>query len=222
MKFGLTKYKSKQQIKGLECLNCNQPLEGNENFCSYCGQKNTTEKLTFSHFLSNLLNGLFSYDSRLWTTFIPLLTKPGKVSKDFIEGKRTRFVNPFQLYLNVSIIFFIVLGVTNKIDNNNISKNAKKLDSISQMGKEGIDSVFTNVKDKVIEAVPNDSTNTKVITDLETAFQIVQNETNKNAKGPVYHIKSDTSKNISVLNKYNDFINYYKKNLILKNKHWIV
>ncbi|MDP3311760.1 DUF3667 domain-containing protein [Lutibacter sp.] len=212
MKFRLIKYKFKQQIKGLECLNCTKPLEGNENFCSYCGQKNTTEKLTFSHFISNLLNGLFSYDSRLWTTFIPLLIKPGRVSKDFIEGKRARFVNPFQLYLNVSIIFFIVLGITNKIDSNNIAENTKKLDTISQIGKQEIDSVLTNVTDKVIKGAPNDSTKTKIVTDVKSAFNLVQNETTKSKKDYIYHIKSDSSKNISVLNRFDDFSNFYEKN----------
>ena len=105
MKFKLIKFKPKPtQIKGLECLNCGQPFNGYENFCSHCGQKNTTKKLNLGTFFNNLFAGFFSYDSRFWTTFIPLLTKPGKVSKDYIEGKRARFVNPFQLYLNVSII----------------------------------------------------------------------------------------------------------------------
>ena len=107
MKLSLLKPKKKHhQIKGLECLNCKQPLDGHENFCSYCGQKNTIKQLSITNFISNLFSGFFSYDSRFWRTFIPLLTKPGKVSKEYIEGKRARFVNPFQLYLNISIIFF--------------------------------------------------------------------------------------------------------------------
>lgn len=86
MKFNIVKFKPKQ-VKGLECLNCGQPLIGNENFCSYCGQKNSTKELSFDRFLNNLFSGFFSFDSRFWRTFIPLLTKPGKVSKEFIEGK---------------------------------------------------------------------------------------------------------------------------------------
>ena len=115
MKLNIIKFKQKKVIqkKGLECLNCGQPFIGNENFCSYCGQKNTTKKLSFTYFISNIFSGFTSYDSRFWKTFIPLLTKPGKVSKDYVEGKRARFVNPFQLYLNVSIILLFILILCN-------------------------------------------------------------------------------------------------------------
>lgn len=92
-----------------DCLNCEQPLNSKDVFCSNCGQKNV-EKLSFSNFINQLVSGLFSYDSRFWTTFLTLIKKPGKVSKDYIEGKRAPYVNPFQMYLHVSIIFFLVLG----------------------------------------------------------------------------------------------------------------
>lgn len=42
------------------------------------------------------------------------MIKPGKVSRDFIEGKRARYSNPFQFYISVSIVFFLILGATNK------------------------------------------------------------------------------------------------------------
>ena len=52
MKFNLVKFKPKvSQVKGLDCLNCGQPQTGNENFCSYCGQKNSTKKLSFGVFV---------------------------------------------------------------------------------------------------------------------------------------------------------------------------
>ena len=105
MSFIPTKFK-KTPVKEMACLNCGRPFTGNENFCGYCGQKNTAKQLRFGNFISNLFAGFFSYDSRFWRTFIPLLSQPGKVSKKYIEGKRARFVNPFQLYLNVSILFF--------------------------------------------------------------------------------------------------------------------
>mgnify|MGYP001011214567 CR=1 FL=1 len=85
MKFSLTKFTSNKH-KGLECLNCGQPLLKNENFCSYCGQKNVTNKLSLSSFINSLFEGFLSYDSRFWNTFLLLLTKPGKVSKDYVEG----------------------------------------------------------------------------------------------------------------------------------------
>jgi hypothetical protein len=212
MKFNIVKFKPKQ-IKGLECLNCGQPLLGNENFCSYCGQKNSIKKLNFDSFLKNLFSGLFSYDSRFWRTFIPLLTKPGKVSKDYIEGKRVRFVNPFQLYLNVSIIFFLLLGIFNRMDNNNVQDNIltfnNNLDSISQQGTQQIDSALTSVKEQVINFAPIDSTNIGVVTDFSKAFDIIESKQKEAAKEYVYNIKSDTTNNIGVFKKLNDFQHYH-------------
>jgi len=214
MKLSIVKFKPRRkpkliETKGLECLNCQQPLFGNENFCSYCGQKNTVKKLSFNNFISNLFSGFFSYDSRFWTTFIPLLTKPGKVSKDYIEGKRVRFVNPFQLYLNISIIFFLLLGITTKIDGkknpvNNIIEATKGLDSITQKGTKQLDSVLTNVKEEIIKANPNDSSKVKVVTGLGSVFRLI-NEDEKSKKDYVYHIKNDTIKSINIFNKINDF-----------------
>ncbi len=220
MKFKLIKFKPKKnviQAKGLECLNCGQPLIGQENFCSYCGQKNTTKKLTFNNFISNIFSGFTSYDSRFWKTFIPLLTKPGKVSKDYIEGKRSRFVNPFQLYLNVSILFFLLLGITTKIDENknpvnNIIENTKNLDSITQKGTKQLDSLLTNAQKQLIKNNPKDSTKTKVITDFGEAFRLIEKESNKSKKEFTLNMLSDSIGDSSgFLNKIQKFINYHKE-----------
>ncbi len=215
MKFGLVKFKPRH-IKGLECLNCTQPLLGNENFCSYCGQKNTIKKLSFGVFLNNLFEGLFSYDSRFWRTFIPLLIKPGKVSKEFIEGKRAKFVNPFQMYLNVSVVFFLLLGITNKMDSDNNSKNnilaaTKNLDSLAKIGSQKLDSVLTIASEEVLKAIPNDSTKTKVITNLGDVFKIIETERQTESEEYIYQINSDSTGIIGLFKRLNDFQHYHKE-----------
>lgn len=217
MKFPLVKFKPKtKQVKGLDCLNCGQPLTGNENFCSYCGQKNTTKKLSFGVFVSNIFSGFFSYDSRFWTTFIPLLTKPGKVSKEFIEGKRARFVNPFQLYLNVSIIFFLILGLSNKIDSykiaGEVSEATKSIDSIANANKQQLDSILTNVQHQEIDSIPEDSTKVKTITEVEKVFKLSKNESNKPKKDASNLIETDSSKWTSVASRLQLFYKFQKNN----------
>ena len=63
--------------------------------------------------MSEIFNGLFSFDTKFWRTLIPLLISPGKVSKDYKEGKRSKYSNPFRFYITASIIFFLVLGFSN-------------------------------------------------------------------------------------------------------------
>ncbi|CAM1358766.1 conserved membrane hypothetical protein [Tenacibaculum sediminilitoris] len=99
-------------IRDPNCLNCGCPFTHNEKFCPECGQKNRGKKITLSVFLRELFAGFFSLDTKFWRTLIPLLISPGKVSKDYIQGKRIRYTNPFRFYLATSIIFFLIISLT--------------------------------------------------------------------------------------------------------------
>lgn len=118
--------------KGLECLNCTQPLDSTANFCSYCGQVNDTKPLSIKQFVTELLGGFFAFDTRSFRTLIPLILKPGEVTKAYISGQRMKYVNPFQLYLHTSIVFFLVTSIFIKIDDyNDLNRtDSKKIDSI--------------------------------------------------------------------------------------------
>lgn len=225
MKFGLQIWRKKTlKIENDACLNCNQPFTGHEKFCSYCGQKNESKKLSFGTFIGNVFSGFLSYDSRFWATFIPLLSKPGKVSKDYIEGKRARFVNPFRLYLNVSIIFFLILGISNKMNDNLIPINelenaTKTVDSLKQVNEQQIDSIVKNAENKLKQNAENDTTSTKVITNFGDVFKLTESITDsiqKNKKPYEFHIKTDTTQNIGFWNKFEDFRQFYNKNPELK------
>lgn len=109
----LEKYSKKDSVykyRGLTCLNCELPLDKNDRFCPNCGQANTTKKLSFSDFFAEFFSGVFSYDSRFQRTLRVLLFQPGKISKEYINGKRMRYANPFRFYLSASIIFFLLFS----------------------------------------------------------------------------------------------------------------
>jgi hypothetical protein len=117
MKLRLRKKKNKlAKVLDPECFNCEHPFSGQEKFCPECGQTNKDKRITFGSFLHEVFNGFISWDSKFWTTIIPLLTKPGKVSRDYIDGKRIRYANPFRFYLSVSVVFFLILGATESYD----------------------------------------------------------------------------------------------------------
>jgi hypothetical protein len=220
MKFSLEKFKPKP-IKGLECLNCGQPLSGHENYCSYCGQKNTLKKLSIGLFFSNLISGFFSYDSRFWRTFIPLLTRPGQVSRRFIEGKRVRFVNPFQMYLNVSVVFFLILGISERLEITDVSENVltfqdDSLDSL-RANPVQIDSLVNEARTQLIGTIPVDSSNADVLDEMDQVFNMVTpvitgSPVDTVQKPHVYHIDRDSTRRVSFFNKLSDFSNYHKKN----------
>ncbi len=100
-----------KKYRGNECLNCGIPLDFIDRYCHNCGQINTTKKLSFRDFFNEFFASIFSYDSRLRHTIIVLLFSPGKISKEYIQGRRVKYANPFRFYLSVSIIFFIINGL---------------------------------------------------------------------------------------------------------------
>lgn len=169
-------------------------------YCSYCGQKNV-EKLSFGNFISQMVSGFLSYDSRFWNTFIPLLFKPGKVSKDYIEGKRKRYVNPFQMYLHVSIIFFILLGWGNR----SVLENLIQDDNTNEIT---LDSIISEAKNELLNNNEIDSVARKKIesfSDMASFSEIFIDST--------YNIqtKKDSVSKISFDNKIQDFYVFSQK-----------
>ncbi|WP_245583428.1 DUF3667 domain-containing protein [Salinimicrobium terrae] len=77
---------------------------------------NSTKKLAFNDFFNEFFAGIFAYDSRFYRTLGVLLFKPGKISKDYIEGKRVRYANPYRFYLSASIIFFLLWSLTPEVE----------------------------------------------------------------------------------------------------------
>jgi hypothetical protein len=97
----------------LHCANCAAILQGE--FCHVCGQSRQSSSRFFGSILMELLDNLFSYDSRVYRTFIPLLLKPGFVCAEYLSGKRASYLPPFRLYLFASIVFFLLIPLVNDI-----------------------------------------------------------------------------------------------------------
>lgn len=111
-------YKERHKLKyrSTGCLNCYHPLDISDEYCPNCGQLNSTKKLAFNDFFNEFFAGIFAYDSRFYRTLGVLLFKPGKISKDYIEGKRVRYANPYRFYLSASIIFFLLWSTTHQVE----------------------------------------------------------------------------------------------------------
>ncbi|HEX4618103.1 MAG TPA: DUF3667 domain-containing protein [Steroidobacteraceae bacterium] len=64
------------------------------------------------HFLHAATEDLTHADSRLWATLRALLFKPGFLTREFLDGRRARYLPPVRLYLVLSVIFFLALAAT--------------------------------------------------------------------------------------------------------------
>lgn len=106
----------KLKYRSTICRNCYHPLDISDKYCPNCSQLNSTKKLAFNDFFNEFFAGILAYDSRFYRTLGILLFKPGKISKDYIEGKRVRYANPYRFYLSASIIFFLIWSFTHGIE----------------------------------------------------------------------------------------------------------
>ena len=62
----------------------------------------------FPALLREFLSDFLELDSRFVRTMKPLLFQPGRLTRDFLEGRRFRYTPPMRLYLFSSIAFFIL------------------------------------------------------------------------------------------------------------------
>ncbi|MDQ7054838.1 MAG: DUF3667 domain-containing protein [candidate division KSB1 bacterium] len=68
--------------------------------------------MPFRQMLSEFFGDLLSFDSRLLRTLLPLLFKPGQLTRNYLAGQRIRYVPPVRLYIFISFLFFLSLAVT--------------------------------------------------------------------------------------------------------------
>lgn len=100
------------QYRGTECTNCGHPLDISDRYCPNCSQANSTKKLTLKDFFDEFFSSLISYDSKLLKTLSALLIRPGRITKDYIKGKRISYTNPFRFLLSLAIVYFLMLNFT--------------------------------------------------------------------------------------------------------------
>lgn len=95
------------------CLSCGNPTDGD--FCAWCGQKNDDLRRSLSVLVRQFIEDTFSFDSRMWRTLGLMAAAPGMVPKNYAHGKRSQFTPPVRLFLVVSFLFFLVVGLTNTL-----------------------------------------------------------------------------------------------------------
>ena len=92
------------------CLNCGAVLTGR--YCANCSQAADVHVPSTRELIHEALEGVTHSDSRLWRTLYLLWFKPGRLTQEFVAGRRAAYLPPFRLYLVVSVIFFLIASVS--------------------------------------------------------------------------------------------------------------
>lgn len=89
------------------CTDCGEATT--DNFCAHCGQPTHVHR-SLLHLGEELLHGVMHFDGRIWRTLPLLLTNPGRLTREWIEGRRTRYISPLALFLFTLFVMFFALS----------------------------------------------------------------------------------------------------------------
>lgn len=90
------------------CRNCHAPLDGE--YCGTCGQRNVDLERPIWSLLGDVIKETFEVDGRAWLTLKTLFRHPGKLTSEFLAGRRRTYTSPLRLYLVTSIAFFVFVA----------------------------------------------------------------------------------------------------------------
>lgn len=157
---------AKKLAGSAHCLNCGTELKGP--FCYFCGQPDRNFMRFFPALLRDMMEDLLDLDSRFMRTIKPLLFKPGRLTRDYMHGRRFRYAPPMRLYIFSSIVFFVLAAF---FSNNAIRLEAADGDvmvitSDSEEAQHQAEEALENLPDSVKEKI-----------DVEQVLEEVRNAT---------------------------------------------
>jgi hypothetical protein len=89
-----------------QCRNCGAPAPGR--FCAECGQETDLRLPTLREFLREAAGRYVAFDGRFWRTIATLVFRPGRLTREYLAGRRRRYIRPARLYLFSTLVFFAV------------------------------------------------------------------------------------------------------------------
>ncbi|WP_186754721.1 DUF3667 domain-containing protein [Echinicola salinicaeni] len=100
----------KKNRKLTHCLNCNQKLSNEDNYCPHCGQENMDKNVSIGLFIKDFFSNYISFETKLFRTIPIFISQPGRLSIEFNEGKRTKYIHPIRMYLILSLFYFFIIS----------------------------------------------------------------------------------------------------------------
>ena len=91
------------------CTDCGHPVEGR--FCANCGQPTHVHR-SLLHLGEEMLHGVLHFDARIWRTLPLLAINPGRLTREWVQGRRTRYVSPLAMFLFTVFLMFFVFSFT--------------------------------------------------------------------------------------------------------------
>lgn len=114
-----------------QCLNCDTALVGTH--CHSCGQSADIHR-TMGAFFHDILHGVLHVEGKIWHTLPLLAIRPGKLTREYIEGRRAHYLSPISLFLFVVFLTYASYSIFgSEIDQEAAAENLVNTDSIEQI-----------------------------------------------------------------------------------------
>lgn len=89
------------------CPNCSTAAVGA--YCPGCGQERDIHGQTLREYLVDISYDFLSIDGKIWKGFRDLVLYPGKLTVDYLEGRRASRPVPSRLFLVMSVVVYAVI-----------------------------------------------------------------------------------------------------------------
>jgi hypothetical protein len=93
------------------CRNCAQPLAPAMKYCPACGQSTALHPPSAREFVHEFIGHYIALEGKLWKTLAKLAV-PGALTREYLAGRRQRYIHPLRLYLTFSVLLFLGLSLT--------------------------------------------------------------------------------------------------------------
>ena len=95
------------------CKNCATELT--DRYCPRCGQKASTDRITFAYVAREFFHALTDLERGFFHTSLRMLVAPGRTAKDFIDGKRSCHRSPVPYFLIWTTVYILFLYWTEAV-----------------------------------------------------------------------------------------------------------
>ena len=93
---------------GGTCINCGAEITGP--FCAQCGQASHPHR-SLTHVVEEFLHGVLHFDTKAWRTLPMVIFRPGTLTRNYVYGKRARYISPLALFLFTIFFMFCLPAV---------------------------------------------------------------------------------------------------------------
>ncbi|WP_029295341.1 DUF3667 domain-containing protein [Chryseobacterium hispalense] len=149
------------------CLNCGHVVE--ERFCPHCGQENIQPKQPFYYLFTHFIEDFTHYDGQFWKTIKYLLVRPGKLTKEYLAGKRQSYVAPVKLYIFISFITFFLPSLLSSSEEEQEKNNVYTLNTTERekASKERVAKILDSInKENKNMLIPKSAINDLKVTEV--------------------------------------------------------